>query len=368
MEILKFLLKWFIVAVIVAAILIGGTSIYLAFFGKGTIEKALSDMLGSQVRFEAVSMDLGKGLVHFKGFTVLNKLEFEDNIFKADKFVVSIDKEKYDKDKVFAIQEVVIEKGVLNIERNKKGVFNIASLNTEYLPGEYGVAYAAEIQAVSGLYNFASNFRSIVITDSIVNFKDAYISQTPFTRYCDKFNFQFRTSPPSNGNIQANSSMSFRIPMQSPPHGTVSFKASMSVYPNRVDTEGTLVSKDINLTLFLPYLAKHTPFNFNSGSFSSTTTFRMHNNVIDSPTTVLLHNLRLAVKPGMENSQFMQTAVNRLAPYLQSGQNDLYFDFVIKGPADRPQAGLGPRVKFAIGMVVLEELSNAMQQIQKFKQ
>ncbi len=367
MEILKFLFKSFLACVLIAAIITAGAVFYLKFFGKANIEQMLSKMLGSQIKFQTMSFNLNEGLVDFKGFTILNKMEFEENIFKADNFIVLIDKERFEKDRTFILQEVVVENGVLTIERNRKGIFNIASAHEEAKPWISGIAYAAEIPAATGLYDFAKNFKSIVIKNSIINFKDYYVSQTPLTLYCDNFNFQLKTDPPSNGRIQANCSMTFRIPMKNPPNGSASLQASMAIYKDRVDTETTLKTDYIEITLFRPYFDQYTPFYVNSGSFSSTTIFRMHNTVIDCPTTVLFHNLRLATKPGMENSQFLQTAVNRLAPYLQSGQGDLYFDFVIKGPAQKPQAGLGPKVKFAIGMVALEEFSKVMQQLQQYQ-
>jgi len=368
MKILKFLFKTFVVCVLIAAIAIAGVVFYLKFFGKANIEQMLSKMLGSRIKFQNVSFDLNKGLVDFKGFTVLNKIGFEENIFKADKFTVSIDKERFKKDKTLVLQEVVVENGVLTIERNRRGVFNIALADKEAGPDFGGIAYAAEAPSAGSLYNLAKNFKSVVIKNSIINFKDSYISQTPFTCYCDKLNFQFRTGPASGGNIGATCDMASRIPMANTNNGSVSFQANMAIYPERVDMEGSLETHYINLMLFHQYLDRYTPFYFTSGSFGSTTTFRMHNNVIDSLTTMLFKNLGFRTQPGMENAQFLQTSVNRLAPYLQSQQGGLYFDFVIKGPLRKPQAELGPRVKFAIGMVALEEFGKAMQQLQQFKQ
>ena len=87
--------------------------------------------------------------------------------------------------------------------------------------------------------------------------------------------------------------------------------------------------------------------------------------MIDSPTTTVFHKLKLTIDPGMENAKFLETTANKLVRYLTSGKGEVAFDFVIKGPVDNPQAGLGPKVKFAMGMVVLEELGNIIQQLQK---
>jgi hypothetical protein len=368
MSITKFLLISFVVCIVVVAIAFAGVAFYVAFFGKGTIEQMISKALGSQVKFQGMSFNLNKGLVNFTGFTVLNKIEFEENIFKADKFVVSINKERFEKDKTLIMEEIFIEKGVLTIERNRAGTFNIASIGDEESPWHEAVAYAAETASNIRLYDFVSTCKKITITDSTLNFKDYHISRQPFFFFFDNMNLEFSSSPVRPGNVGANCRLNMRVPMQSGRHGSVSLQLAMSIYPERADMEGNLSTKDINLMLFNAYFDRYTPFSFNNGLFNSTTQFRMHNNIIDSPTTMVFRGLKLYIKPGMEKAQFLQTAVNKLAPYLMSQQGDLYFDFVIKGPVEKPQAGLGPKVKFAIGMVALEELSKAMQQLQQLQQ
>ncbi len=82
---------------------------------------------------------------------------------------------------------------------------------------------------------------------------------------------------------------------------------------------------------------------------------------------MVFHKLNIAVDPSKENAQFLEASVNRLVPYLMSGAGEINFDFVIKGSAYNPEIGLGPQVKFAIGRVAIEELSNFIQQIQNIK-
>ena len=93
----------------------------------------------------------------------------------------------------------------------------------------------------------------------------------------------------------------------------------------------------------------------------------MHENNIDSLTTMYFSNLYLVINTHDENAQFLQVSINRLAPYLRSGEN-LIFDFVMKGNVMNPQFGVGPRVKYAIGMVAIEEVSKILQQIQRAQQ
>lgn len=367
MEILRFLFKCFVICIVIAAVIVASISIYLTFFGKSTVEDIISKAIGSKIKYDNMSLDLNRGVVNFEGFTVLKDIDFEENLFSADRFVVSIDKERFDKDKTLVLEEIFIENGTLTIERNRQGVFNILPSGKEIFGSSTGKAYAADFTSDGNFYNLAKSFKSIEIKDSFITFKDYYISDNPVVLYCDKFNFEFRTSPLPGDSVGAACRANLNIPMREGVNGSAGFKSDMAIYPDRVDWEGVLETKHINLMLFLPYFDKYTPFYFNSGLFSSTTHVRVHNRVIDSPTVMLFNNLRLGVKPGNENAQFLQTAVNRLAPYLMSQQGDLYFDFAIKGAIEKPQAGLGPKVKYAIGMVALEELSKAMQQIQKLK-
>jgi len=124
---------------------------------------------------------------------------------------------------------------------------------------------------------------------------------------------------------------------------------------------------NIDLRLFQPYFQRNTPFSFQSGRFGSQTNFNMHDGVIDSLTTMQVSDLRMRINPHAPNASFLQISINRLSPYLRSGQN-LIFDFTMTGDARKPQFSAGPRVKYAIGMVVMEEVGKAIAQIQQLSQ
>ncbi|MDD5422706.1 MAG: DUF748 domain-containing protein [Candidatus Omnitrophica bacterium] len=368
MNIAKNLVKIFVVSVILIAVTIAFISLYMQLFGKRAIEEAVSNMLGSRIKFTGVALDIKKSMVSFQGFTVMNKMEFEENIFMADKFTVSIDREKFEKERQLVFEEIHIDRGTLTIERNAKGLLNLAAWPVYDPPGQAGVAYAAEAPASGGIYNFAKSIKKITISNSVLRFKDYYISREPFSIYADNFNFEFTPTGISREKIGADCSFKLRIPVLNSVNGSAEFSAGMAIYPERVDMEAALYTNYINMALFLPYFDAYTPFSVKDGVFSSDTRFRMHDNMVDSLTTISFHKLHIKAKPGAENSQFLQTSVNRLTPYLMSQQGNLIFDFVIKGPAEKPEAGLGPRVKYAIGMVALEEFSKAMQQLQNLKQ
>ena len=92
---------------------------------------------------------------------------------------------------------------------------------------------------------------------------------------------------------------------------------------------------------------------------------RIENGTVDALTTMTFTNLMLLVNPKKENAQFLETTVNKLVPYLMSGKGEIIFDFVINGPIDNPRVGMGPKVKYAVGMVAVDEFAEIMKQLQK---
>ena len=67
----------------------------------------------------------------------------------------------------------------------------------------------------------------------------------------------------------------------------------------------------------------------------------------------------------MEGTTFLQVAVDKLKPYLMSGRGEVIFDFVIKGPVEKPSINIGPKVKYAIGFAVMDEIINQLQKMQQ---
>jgi len=370
MRIIKTVFKIFVISVILVAIIIAGIALYMKFYGKSLLENALSNMLGSKVKFESVSLNLDKYTVNFRDFSILSEINFDENILNAEKCTLILNKERFEKEKKIAFEDIVIKKGVLNIERNKEGIFNISYNSPRKIDDRGAIAYAATPADSGGLYNFAQNVRKLTIKDSVINFKDYYVPQGPFTITCDNFNLDFTSGQESGSSsdpIPVKYTLSFRIPNTRYRDGEFLLSAGMDVYKHQVDTKMAVETKYIDLMQFLPYFESYTPFSFNTGLFSSSTNFRMHNNMIDSTTTMVFHKLNLIIDPGMENAKFLETSANRLVPYLMSGKGEIIFDFIIKGPVDNPRIGLGPRLKFAIGLVVIEELGNFIQQLQKLQ-
>jgi hypothetical protein len=186
----------------------------------------------------------------------------------------------------------------------------------------------------------------------------------PYKIWCDKFFTDINSTDPGSGYLATTVTAKLRLPQKQYGDGWAGIKASMAVYPNNTNMELSAETSNIDLRIFMPYFQRNTPFVFNSGRFSSKTDLRAHGGVVDSLTTMYFNNLNLSINRYDPNAQFLQVSINRLAPYLRSGQN-LVFDFVMKGNASNPQFGVGPKVKFAIGMVVMEEVGKAIAAMQK---
>ncbi len=370
----KSILKVFLLGLLLVVIVVAGLSIYMKFYGNKLIEKQLSQILGTKMKFDGISLDLKKYSINFTGFSIPSEIGFETRtVFNADKFILVLDKEKFEKDKKLVINEAIVEKGTFNIERNKQGVFNVSCLPGSQEPAaEPGIAYADETAGNIPIpvYNFAKSVKRILIKKSAINFRDYYISKEPLAVTCANFYTDIRMSPEeeaSRGAIPMKYEISFDVPRRGAT-GQFFLRGEAAIHQDRVDTEAFMDTKNIDVTQFLPYFRKATPFYFYEGEFSSTTNIAIHNKAVKSLTTMVFHRLRLEADPEKRNASFLQVSVNKLVPYLTSGKGEVIFDFEINGPLEHPEVSLGPNVKMAIGMVVVDEFGKIFQQLQKMNQ
>ncbi|MBN3038461.1 MAG: DUF748 domain-containing protein [Candidatus Omnitrophica bacterium] len=363
---LKGFLKFILGFLVVIFVLVATASLFLNIYGKQALADTLSNMVGSQVQFESVGLNLGQPGFKFKGFKVASKIDFEENAIDAEKFTIILDEAKLKKEKKFAIKEIIIEKGTLNLIRDKNGIFSVSRIEPGKIHNGRGLAYAAVTDEESGFYKLVNLLKKMTLKDLQVRLKDHYVASVPLEIIFDDFDLNLTCLPQTEyGFVPLICTGSADILNAKYGNGKASLKSNISVLKHSFNTETTLQTNNIDLTQFLPYFEKSTPFKFSEGLFSSTTQFNMHNSQIDSLTTIVFQKLNLMVDPGKENAKFLEASVNRLAPYLMSGEGNINFDFIISGAADNPEIGLGPKVKFAIGRVAIEELSNFIQQLQK---
>lgn len=370
MKLIKLLFKILVICALLMAVIIGGIVLYMKYYGKDVLQDVLSALIKRKVSFEAISVSPDQYAINFKGFTIPAEVGFgEENVFNAERFSVELNEERFQKEGKVVVERIIIERGSLNIVRNRDGLFNLSNCINPVIQ-ERGVAYAASAEGgAAEFYNFVKNVKALYIRDSVINFEDYFVAEGPFSIKCDELNVAFAAEPekePRYGAIPLRCEITFGMPTRLG-RGYFKLDAEASVLENKIDADLNINTRDIDLMQFLPYFNSYTPFSFNEGVFSSETRFSVRDNYADSLTTIFFHRLNLVIDRGMENARFLEVSVNKLAPYLRSGRGDIVFDFVIKGPMDRPKIGAGPRVKFAMGRVVIEELGNMLQQIRKLR-
>lgn len=372
MKKLKLLLKILGICVLLVATFFAAVYIYMRVFGNGILERTLSRAVGAPIKFKSIAFNMDKGSFDFSGFQMSDTIDLNKTLFEAEKFIVTIDREKREKENKFIIKEILIERGVITIDRTPLGAFELASPSTAAARPAPAAGNEPKSQVIGSFLHMVKSVRKITIKDTSLTIRDYYIGQQyagrePLLITLDRISINLGTNDTAkaaSGAALVDLDMNARVPRQKYGNGTITLRASMAVYADRTDMEMTLDLKNIDAMFLEPYFRRYSPFLLYGGVFRSSTRFNIHNNNIDSLTTVVFGNLNMDVDRNRESAQFMAVSVDRLAPYLMSGNNEITFDFVIEGPAGLPVFGLGPKVKFAIGMVALEEFSKAMQQLQ----
>ncbi len=364
MRIIKILLKTFAVLIIVSALFAAGVAVLVRTRWKPTVERFLSDTLGVGVRFEGAALNLREYTLTIRGLKILSGAGFDRNTFYGERCTLMLDKDAYDKEERFLVKEVIIEGGELSLERDKKGRWNIERAGLPDAGFGPGTAYAAGSGSAAPLYTFVKSVKKVSIRGSSIFFKDKYVPGGPFEMTFYDFGLKFDSEEGFEsvyGYIPIKAEADFNIKNSGNRDSAVSMRGRIAAYPDNTAIDMTVVASYVDLMQFLPYFESYTPFSFNSGLFSSTTELSIKGNTIDSYTTMLFHKLNLLIGKGMENSQFLETSVNKLAPYLMS-RGEILFDFTVKGPVDNPKADLGPKVKAAMTALFMDGIGNALRQ------
>ena len=349
---------------IIAIIAVSVIFLLVSLFGKTALENAISKAIGFNIGFKSISVDFDRYVVNLNDFSVYKTAGINDRIFYSGRCVLTLDKQIFEKDKKAVIKELVIEKGVLTLIKNKNGTFNLACDNNQRSLFAESLAYADA--GSTQFYNFASNVKKIDIRDSIINFKDNHIPGGPFSISFYDFNLAFRAGDTPRNNataLSADCSLTFKIKNTNyNRNSNVNFNGNFAIYPDRVNMDFLINTEYVDLMQFLPYFRAYTPFSFRSGLFSSNTRYQMTNGMVTSPTVMIFHNLGILIDERAQNAQFLTTSVNRIVPYLTSGGGDIVFDFVLTGPVNNIKGDMGPTVKAAVGLIVMKEIGNAAQQ------
>lgn len=372
MKFVGMLLRIFAFSVLLMAIFIGSIAAYMALYGNAHIKKALSELAGARVEFKSIAINLSKQAASFKGFSVASRIGFEKDIFGADTFTVVLNKEKLESQKRIVFDRVYVKGAHLHIVRNARGEFNLTlpKMNTAMLTGPLfnleSTAYASEDQSKNVMYDILNSAGNIRIEDSTITFEDHFRTATPYRIWCDVLFADIVSKDTGAGYLSTTVVARGSLPQKERGDGWFGAKASMAVYPDHTNMELSAEMGNIELMIFLPYFQKSTPFYFRGGRFSSRTDLKVHGGKVDGLTTMYFRNLRLVINPYAPNAQFLNVSIDRLTPYLMSGE-DLVFDFVMEGDVRNPQFGLGPKVRSAVGMAAMAEAAKAIQKMQSMQ-
>ena len=362
MKIFRILFKTFIVLILISLILTAGVAVFVAYRWKPMVEQFLSDTLGVGIKFSGVAVNLEEYSLTVRDLKVLSGKGFERHTFFGERCTLMIDKNIFDEEQRIFVKEMIIERGVLNLERNSKGAWNIDRADFSKADYGRGTAYAARAGEDAPLYTFVNSIKKISIRDSQILFKDKHVPMGLFEMAFYDFDFEFDSEKEFEsvyGYIPIKVEMDFTIENNQYRDSEIHLEANIAAYKGKTDMDAAITTSYIDLMQFLPYFDSYTPFSFQNGLFSSTTELSFKDNMIDSLTTMIFHKLKLLIDEGMENADFLKTSVNRLAPYLMS-RGEIVFDFVIKGPVDNLKAGIGPRVKYAMGIIAIEEFNKVI--------
>ncbi|MDD5427863.1 MAG: DUF748 domain-containing protein [Candidatus Omnitrophica bacterium] len=356
-----------IVLIAFSAVVISVSIVFLliSMFGKTALEQAISKAIGFNIGFKSIGVDLDRYVVNLNDFCIYKKGSFTNKIFYAGKCTLVIDKTIFEKEKKAVIRDLVLERGILNLVKNRNGTFNLAC--NYYRSRAFGESLAYADTVSTQFYDFARNVKRVEIKNSTISFTDHHVPGGPFSISFDDFNLTFRSgeaprSPTQPLNVDCR--FSFKIHnIRYNRNSSVMFNGKFSVYPEKSDMDMIINTEYVDLMQFLPYFRAYTPFSFNSGLFSSNTRLQIINNTINSPTVMVFHNLGILIDEKVKNAQFLTTSVNKVAPYLTSAGGDIVFDFMLTGPVNNIKGDLGPTAKAAIGLAITKEVANTAQKI-----
>lgn len=327
-------------------------SLTIKFYGNHIIKTALSTIYKAPISFKNVSFDFKKGLAQFKGFSMASTLNLSETLFNAEKFILKFDRDKLIKNKEFVIEELVVEKGIFTLTRDKTGKINLVT-RTEQKNFFTPNLYAATLDNNS--LAFLQKIKNCRISNSTFLFRDYYIENGPCVITFKNVNIDF---------TPLKTVIRFNIPQSRYRDGEVFLLANTPYLNSFLEINILIETKFIDFTNFSPYITKYTPFSLQKALASTITDFRLQNNTINSTTTMTFHELGLYVNQGKENAQFLATSVNKIVPYLRSGKGEIIFDFIIKGPLFNPEIALGPQTKHALGLLMLDEMGNFLKNLQ----
>ena len=364
-----------ITIIMTAAACIAAVFIYRYQIISYSTEKILRSALPDYIKVEGIKFDFNRSKASIMGFKIKGPEAFSDTYITE---ISEIECGYKMKGKTILdgleITNPVIKNMVLRIERNSDGTVNLSKMG-EVLnappkvvaadPVTTSVAAGSAVAAPKGPKasdfiklprDFSVRNGKVVIIDRfnmarahVINFDniEAGISLNMNDAYSDVLGFASTGSGNLNGNKDEVVGWNITFDPKAP-------KLTMS---SRFDVSG------VNILPLEPYYDRYSPFAFSRGRISGTLVFDFNNGNIGSMNELRISELVFSVKPGYENAVVFDTSVKDLVKYFTTASGDVVFDFKIKGDMAAPRFYLGPISKQAVTAMVVDKVSDMIQQM-----
>ncbi len=341
-----------------------------------TAETLIRKHLPGYVKINAIKFDFRKSDIILDGLKVLNPPGFSSEyLAKIGKITCHYKMRGKAIMDGIELTGPVLSNIELNIERLADGKLNLAeaqALISPKTPARYSVAAGPGKEGgdsvpqsnSKGLAGGVSLPESFSIKNGKVIFTDALARANPSVITFENINAELT--------LKAGQNYTNILSIYSKGEGCVNGDSSQIVkWTSSFDPTAprlTMANRfdvsDVVIMPFEPYYDKYSPLVFKAGKFSGLLIFDFDNGIIGSSDEIRLSGIKFFIKPGYENTQFMETTVQDLVKYFTSPYGEIIFDFKIKGDMSAPTFYLGPKSKETLISMAVDKISAAIQKSQ----
>lgn len=367
--------KILMITAVIAALAVAAVFFYRYNIIAYSTEQIIRGAMPSYVKVAAIRFDFKEKKAYLDGFRIEGPRGFSDRyIVEIAEISCSYKMKGATILDGLEIFEPVLKDMVLRIERLYDGRINLSEMKNvmkiaAVSPSRGSEAWASGPEPVKDTGPKAADFiklpEQFTIRNGRVVFTDRF-----FVRGYHVINL---------GNIEAaldllmNDSYTRVLKVSSTGEGKVNGRPDQTIRwttgfdPNaaKLTMSNRLEVSGVDLLTFEPYYDRFSPFEFARARVSGLLIFDFQNGNIGSSNELHFNDLVFSVKPGYENKFMFETNVKELVRYFTSSTGEVVFDFKIKGDMANPQFYLGPISKQAITAMVVDKVSDAIQQMSK---
>lgn len=337
-----------------------------------SVEKIIRAAMPEYVKMDGIRFDFKAEKAHIDGFSLEAPRGF------SDRYIIDIaevtcryklkGKTILDGLEIF---DPVLKGMVLRIERLQDGRLNLAEMGGVLNSKDAAAQPSAESSRAQSKKEKSgtktSDFIKLPQDFSIKQSKIVFIDRF-FERGHHVITFE---NMESGLNLKMNDSYTQVLDVSSSGEGNVNGRPGQTVRwtisfdPNspRLTMASRFEVSSVDLVTFEPYYDKFSPFEFARARVSGILIFNFDNGSIGSSNELHFNDLVFSVKPGYENKSMFETNVASLIKYFTTSTGEVIFDFKIKGDMSNPRFYLGPLSKQAVMSMVIDKVSDVIQQM-----